>query len=57
VLQAERLDYLGKFLHLQTDQLVIMPLLFNATASVLGSKRLRNVTSSSNWNAHLWERS
>jgi ABC-type transport system substrate-binding protein len=55
--KAERLDYLGKFLHLQTDRLVIMPLLFNATASVLRSKGLRNVTSSSNWNAHLWERS
>ncbi len=51
----ERLGALGEIIHHQTDQLLYMTFFYNGTASVLGSKRVKNVTSSKVWNAHLWD--
>jgi len=44
---------LGEFIHHQTDQLLFRTFFYNGTASVLGSKRLKNVTSSKVWSAPL----
>lgn len=52
---APRLAALGEFLHFQTDQLLILPLIYRSTGSVIGTKRLKNVTGSLTWNAHLWD--
>jgi peptide/nickel transport system substrate-binding protein len=51
----ERMVALGDFIHLQTDQLLFQTLFYVATGSVLGSKRLKNTTSSKVWSAHLWD--
>ena len=60
----ERMAILGEMVHLQSDQLSIMPLFFQGNASVLGSVRLRNVLPGCPscgsgtiqvWNAHQWE--
>jgi peptide/nickel transport system substrate-binding protein len=52
---SQRMVALGEFVHHQTDQLLFQTFFYNATASVLGSKRLKNVTSSKMWNAHVWD--
>jgi peptide/nickel transport system substrate-binding protein len=52
---SDRMTALGDFLHFQTDQLLILPLIYNATGNVLGTDRVKNVTSSKVWNAHLWD--
>ena len=35
----------------------MLPLFYQGQASVLGSTRLKNVTSTKVWNVHLWEMS
>jgi hypothetical protein len=40
----------GQILHLQTDQLTILPLLYRADGVILGPKRLNNVTGPNVWN-------
>ncbi len=52
---TERMAVLGEFIHHQTDQLLFQTFFYNGTASVLGSKRLKNVASSKVWSAHLWD--
>lgn len=52
---TDRWAILGDILHVQTDQLTMLPLFFQGTATVLGSKRLLNVTGGGSWNAHLWD--
>jgi ABC-type transport system substrate-binding protein len=52
---AERLALLGDLIHHQTDQVTIMTTFYQARASVLGSVRLKGVTSENVWNAHLWD--
>lgn len=52
---ADRWAALGDIIHLQTEQLTMMPLFFQATGNVLGSKRLTGVTSGRVWNAYLWD--
>lgn len=52
--KPERLTALGDIINHQTDQLTILPLIYRATGTVLGSKRLKNVKGSLMWNAHQW---
>jgi peptide/nickel transport system substrate-binding protein len=52
--RAERLQVLGQILHLQTDQLTMLPLFYRADGVILGPKRLKNVTGPNVWNVHLW---
>ena len=51
----ERMGVLGDMVHLQTDQVHMLPLFFQGGAFVLGSPRLKNVLGGHVWNAHLWE--
>ncbi len=51
----ERMSILGDMVHLQTDQVTMLPLFFQGGAFVIGSARLRNVLAGQVWNAHLWE--
>jgi len=51
---GERLRLLGDLIHHQTNQVSLMTTFFQAQATVLGSVRLRGVTSANVWNAHLW---
>jgi hypothetical protein len=53
--KAERLALLGDLLHHQTDQLVVMPLFYQASVAVLGSTRIRGQTGGKVWNVHLWD--
>jgi peptide/nickel transport system substrate-binding protein len=53
--KAERLALLGDLIHHQTDQVTILTTFYQAQATVLGSVRLKGVTSGNVWNAHLWE--
>jgi hypothetical protein len=41
--------------HLQTDQVTMLPLFFQGGAFILGAPRLKNVLAGQVWNAHLWE--
>jgi peptide/nickel transport system substrate-binding protein len=51
---AERLSVLGDIIHHQTDQVTMMPLFYQGQAAVLGSTRIKGMTSAKVWNAHLW---
>jgi len=51
----ERTAILGDMVHLQSDQVHMLPLFFQGGAFVLGSPRLKNVLGGHVWNAHLWE--
>ena len=46
---------LGDMVHLQTDQVTMLPLFFQGAAFVLGSARVKNVIADRVWNAHLWD--
>jgi len=46
---------LGDMVHLQTDQVTMLPLFFQGGASVIGSARVKNVLAGQVSNAHLWE--
>lgn len=52
---GERLRLLGDLIQHQTDQVSLMTTFYQARASVLGSVRLKGVTSVNVWNAHLWD--
>ena len=52
---TERMAILGDMVHMQTDQVHMLPLFFQGGAYVLGSPRLKNVLGGHVWNAHLWE--
>jgi peptide/nickel transport system substrate-binding protein len=52
---AQRLDALGDILNHETVNLLYLPLFFTGEANVLGSIRLKGVTSGRVWNAHLWD--
>jgi peptide/nickel transport system substrate-binding protein len=49
-----RLELLGDALHIQTDQLSMVPLFYQGSFAVLGSNRLKGVTSAKVWNANEW---
>jgi peptide/nickel transport system substrate-binding protein len=53
----ERMTALGDMVHLQTDQVQMLPLFFQGAAFVVGSNRLQNVIAGTGqaWNAHLWD--
>ncbi len=53
--KAERLALLGDLIHHQTDQVTILTTFYQAEATVLGSVRVKGVTSGNVWNAHLWD--
>lgn len=50
-----RMQVLGEIVHIQTEQVTVLPLFFLGAASVLGSERLQNVLGGQVWNAHLWD--
>lgn len=50
----DRLVHLGDILQIQTDQLSFMSLFYEGNVVALGHNRLKGVTSSKVWNAHLW---
>jgi ABC-type transport system substrate-binding protein len=53
----ERMQVVGQILHIQTQDLTIMPILYAANAALVAN-RLRNVraeTVDPTWNAQLWE--
>ncbi len=52
---AERTAVLGDIVHIQTDQLTMLPLFFQGAAFILGANRLQNVLGGQVWNAHLWD--
>jgi len=53
--RAERIAALGAFIHEVTDQLVIMPLFYEASP-LLVSKRIQNVHAAApTWNGHEWD--
>jgi ABC-type transport system substrate-binding protein len=54
---GERTQALGDMVHLQTDQVQMMPLFFQGAAFILGSNRLQNIVGGNGqaWNAHLWD--
>jgi peptide/nickel transport system substrate-binding protein len=51
----ERMAVLGDMVHLQTDQVTMLPLFFQGGAFILGSARVKNVLPGEVWNAHTWE--
>ncbi len=51
----ERMAVLGDIVHMQTDQLTMLPLFFQGVAFILGNNRLQNVLGGQVWNAHLWD--
>jgi peptide/nickel transport system substrate-binding protein len=52
---AERTAVLGDIVHVQTDQVTMLPLFFQGVAFVLGSNRLQGVLGGQVWNAHGWD--
>jgi peptide/nickel transport system substrate-binding protein len=51
----DRMVALGDVIHHQTDQLTMMTLFYEGSVFLLGSQRLKNVTSNRVWNAYLWD--
>jgi peptide/nickel transport system substrate-binding protein len=52
--QADRVGLFGQIMHLETDQVVQLPFLYEAGPLLVGN-RIRNVTSVPVWNASMWE--
>jgi len=51
----ERAAALGEMVHLQTEQVTMLPLFFQGSAFVAGSTRLKNVRGGYIWNSHEWD--
>jgi hypothetical protein len=52
---TDRVAVLGDLVHLQTDQITVLPLFFQGSAVVVGSTRLKNTLGGYLYNAHEWE--
>lgn len=52
---TQRIAVLGDILNHQTDQLTMMTLFYQGSFTILGHSKLKGVTGSKVWNAHLWD--
>jgi len=54
---GDRMAALADMVHLQSDQVQLLPLFFQGAAFVVGSNRLQNVIAGNGqaWNAHQWD--